>query len=239
MFGRSSKTLASQRAQYYFRVIGFVSKWIKSNYDNIPRRVHVLGHEELFDVVDIIISDIKGRPFEGVEWLTRLPITGEVVLSLIDKSGNSLIDVLSYIGDSRIRRARPIKALPAPTIRRMLKVVRTSFSKTVLTGCWIVLSNSKFIKLAGIDLVIKLMQYTNKPEMIANIFNIPPRSESSWDQAELDTLIQVAERISKDFDQFDSAIVTSAGAFLAEHYKVNMRPLTHDEEVLSIKVREL
>ena len=35
MFGRSSKTLASQRAQYYFRVIGFVSKWIKSNLDPV------------------------------------------------------------------------------------------------------------------------------------------------------------------------------------------------------------
>ncbi|HEU4321891.1 MAG TPA: hypothetical protein VFS21_01970, partial [Roseiflexaceae bacterium] len=221
---------SSNLYQYYY---------VNRKYDNLPRKLNSRENNSSLDLLDIIISIIQNGYNQENEWLMRLTINGEMVTSLINNAGDSAINTLSYIGNTRIRRTLPIKALPAPKIRKILKIARNSIDRSVLTGCWVALSSSKFVKMAGMETMIKLMKYSNKPEFTSNIFNNSPSSKPSWDQDELIILVQVAETISKDPNSFNSAIVTSAGSFLAEHYKVNMPPLTHDEEKLRIKIREL
>jgi hypothetical protein len=136
-------------------------------------------------------------------------------------------------GESSSMRTFSVPSLSASDIQRVLKVMRNSSDTEVLNGGLIILSSSKFVRSAGVDLTLKMMQAGfNRADLAANLFN--RESFEDHNQNDREFITEVAKRILQAPDKYALAITNGASQYLAEYSPSDSQPLLYMEDELKL-----
>jgi hypothetical protein len=199
----------------------------------------------MISVSDAFLShfiDEKELPFD---WLANIPLSNSIIKPLV--SGciklniNFLPKLLNSINNLFFAYHLPYASpLLAQEVNRILKVARKEDSPTLLRGAFLAVSTSKFIKSAGSNLILKLIQNNHADaNLIANVlFKRRYRDPDEIDVKETEIISEVAKNILDNPDSYAFKVVCSAASYLFEREPLHLPPLIHEEEVLNLKVRK-
>ena len=198
------------------------------------------GLVSLVDLIANYINEGKEFPFSWIKYVSFLGMIHTLIvkckdnlpklLKTVNNNFSSFYNISKYIsildGESYSMHTISIPSLSASDIQRVLKVMRNSNDADVLTGGLIVLSSSKFVRSAGVDLTLKMMQASfNRADLAANLFSRESFEEHNRDSRELIT--EIAKRILQSPDEYALAITSGASQYLAEHSSSDSQPLLY------------
>lgn len=199
----------------------------------------------LVSVTEILLDYVvheKPLPFE---WLVNIPLTNETVKFLVKRcvklNSMALPKMLKSISDLLIPHTS--STYPSPLIiqdiNRILKIVRIENDPDTLRGALIALSSSKFIKSAGSDLTLKLIQnnYIDADLISSLLFANRYDSRREIDSKEAKVICTVAKKIITMPSDYSFKVVCSAASYLFESEPLVLQPLIEEEDALMLKVR--
>lgn len=218
-----------------------------------PNYIKVDENGQLVSLVDILIDNIFKQKKLPFDWLINIPFTAHIIRPLVDKcieqhkeSLPKLLDVLSDFHLVRLGRGEP---LHASTMSYILKIARSTDDSKTLTGILIALSTSKFIKLAGSELILKLLRHAhNHANLVNELLFRRYRVDKSGryysnngksDIKELEIIKQVAENILNTPTDYPFKVACAAASYLAEYNPIILQPLQLEEEKLKLQVRDI
>jgi hypothetical protein len=167
--------------------------------------------------------------------------TTEIIRPLVDQCKDCLPKLLSWLSKhnfTHIGRGRP---LTIQRVNQILKIVRESNEPDLLSGAFIALSTSKFIKSAGVDGLLKLCHFDSRNLASTGILFNSREVALFVETQEIDSkenriVEDVAKQIISNPKNFAYRLVCSAAKYLADNSPLNLPPLAKDEEQLKIYV---
>lgn len=198
----------------------------------------------------VSVSDAFLRHFIYAEelpfnWLANIPLANSVVKPLISEciklNSHALPKLLQYINTLFFAYHLPYAPpLLSQEVNRILKIARNENDVSLLRGAFLAVSTSKFIKSAGSDLILKLIQnnHTDANLISSLLFERRYKDSVEIDSKQDKIITEVAKRIINDPGNYAFKVVCSASSYLVEREPLNLPPLIHEEEVLDLKVRK-
>ena len=180
------------------------------------------------------ISSGKALPFP---WLKTITFSTEILRPLVEKcSDESLYQLLSELYKWRFIPFTIGRPLLTPHVHRILKIVRSTDDPVILGGSIIALSTSKFIHIAGIDLLIKMLRSDQTKSDFSNQIFRSRHAYESPDAKDTELLCKLALEILKSPRDYALRIVLAAAEYLAENTTINLPPMLREEEALGLQV---
>lgn len=205
----------------------------------------LLNSGEMVSLSDVFLKHFIGREELPFDWLANIPLASTIIKPLVSgciKLNIKALPKLLTSIDSLFFAFHPPYASPllSQEVNRILKIAREENHPALLRGAFIAISTSKFIKSAGSELILKLIQrnYTDA-NLISNLlFKRRFRDPDEIDLKEAEVLNEVAKKIIDSPNNYAFKVVCSAASYLVEREPLNLPPLLQEEEILNLRVRK-
>ncbi len=215
----------TKASQLYYRRMHFLNP----NPSNI-----LFNNGELVKVTELLARAIYERKDFPFSWLSRMPITSSMIRSLIEKSENNLEDLLSYLGNMPLVQVAGDKSLRASHMQRVLKIVREKNNPFILKGALVALGSSKFLRLAGTELCLKMLQADTSAGTFTQTMFRKGNEEVTAEEREI--INEIAKGIMDSPNNYAFRVNTIAANYLAESAPIILPPLLSLEEELKIHI---
>jgi len=208
-----------------------------SSFTNIAIRKVRLNDENLIDVAEFISHNVREEVKLPYDWMNRIPITTSIIRPLIENCREQLPTLLVFLSERFVERNRYALPLLASDIQRILKIVRNSNDSKVLSGALIALSSSKFLRLAGAKLTLKMINADlTKADFAVPLFNLEKMDKEATNIKEI--INEIAIDILKSPKNYAFKLTLAAASYLAQHSPVNFSPLLTLEHELKLYVSD-
>lgn len=213
-----------------------------SSFMPAPRFVFVSTHGAKPISVEQLLYEkvVYGRELP-YSWLNTLPLPTYTVSKLVEHCKDHLIELMNELS------VHDIYQLPAPLLdsswlrvqdtRRMLSLARRIDDNKQLKAISLVLSNAHFLRLASVDIILKLLKADERSRLAGQLFKqrdtffIEAQDTESLD---LEKRLTLANRIQNEAQQYPFRTCVLAASFMSDHISVGMPPLIQEEEMLGI-----
>jgi hypothetical protein len=176
-------------------------------------------------LIKLLASHLSGdasTPYSDL--VQRMPISTEHIHDLLEVTSEIDPDFLRLIGRLDFRMAVIQRPLRVAYINRILSIARRSDDELVVAGSIISVVGSRFYKLAGVDLLLKML--ANR-EAGAALAQLTFRGQVIGDETRDLTVVQeVARSIMRRPERFELYTVQAATSFWAEHTRGEFPPLS-------------
>ena len=242
--GSSSDNIDSEKL-YRFLFDRFEPFYPYSNH--FHQKYLLLNSGEMLSVSDAFLKHFINEKELPFDWLANIPLANTIIKPLISDciklNSKALPKLLTSINSLFFAYHLPFhyaKPLLSHEVNRILKIARKENDPTLLRGAFIAISTSKFIKSAGLELTLKLIQnnHTDANLITSLLFKPRHRDPDEVDPKEAEILSKVAKEIIDNPSNYAFKVVCSAASYLVEREPLNLPPLLHEEEVLNLKVRK-
>jgi len=206
--------------------------------------IRIEPNGKIFAVIELLIDYVcfhKELPFD---WIKSIPFTSKIIRPLVDgclaKSKDSLPQLLTLFSELHFIHFDLAEPLMASSMNRILKVVRYTNNPKILSGALIALSTSKFIKTAGLSLIIKLISANfNQASLACEILFAQPIIKQDNGNFKQDEIIkEVAQSILAKPESYSLKIVCTAASYLAEQEPISLPALLSQEKELGLQVNK-
>jgi NACHT domain len=218
----------------------YVERYSHGATNFVPTDIKINAKRGFVPVTSLLADSIcKGKkiPFK---WIERILLPPSIIRPLIDKCEQHFHRLLPALNDLNFKLIGDFsgKPLRIQTMRRILKLVRTSNDPRVASGALLALSSSNFLKLAGKDLILKMIKAT-ADDVYANLFFEKRRPYmNSTTTRDVKLCINIAEDIMRSPKEYGLKYVIAAASFLAEHQSINLPPLLQEESTLGLNIQQ-
>ncbi len=206
-----------------------------SSYEPMVIRYVRLNDGNLVDAVKLLASNIcRGDKFPH-DWMDRMPITTSILRPLVENCREQLLTLLVSLSERYVERNIHSSPLLTSDVQRILRIVRNTNDPKVLSGALIALSSSKFLRLAGSQLTLKMIcADLTKADFAVPLFNLENRDKETPDVRE--TLKEIAIGILKSPKDYALKITLASTSYLAQYSPVNVSPLLSMENELKLYI---
>lgn len=198
-----------------------------------------LKNSNLVSVTSLIIDKIRNGKEFPIEWLEEILWTTDIIRPIVEACRNCIPKALKFFYENPFTPdsiTYSTKPLLIQDINRVLSEVRKSEDNKTLAGALIALHSSKFLRVAGVKLTLKMLRASSLHSFIASqIFN--NKYDYVNDNEYGDIIQNVAKAVIEDSKSFSLKIYTSAAAYLAETLPYSLPPLLTLEESLCVTIR--
>jgi hypothetical protein len=206
--------------------------------DLMPKYIRTEEGGDFVAISDLLsqhISNEKELPFP---WLKTISFSTEIIRPLVEKcNGEYLHRLLSELYRWRFIPIAIGRPLLTSDIQRILKIVRKSDDPSILGGSIIALSTSRFLQIAGVDLLIKMIRSgQTKSEFSRQIFRRRDDVSGNPNVKDAKLLYELACEILKSPKDYSLRIVLSAAEYLADNTSISLPPMLREEEDLGLQV---
>ncbi len=120
-------------------------------------------------------------------------------------------------------------------VQRILRIARNTNDPKLLSGALIALSSSKFLRLAGPQLTLKMIRADlTKADFAVPLFNLENRDNELADTKEI--IKEIAIGILESPKDYALKVILAATNYLAQYAPVNFSPLLSMENELKLYV---
>lgn len=164
------------------------------------------------------------------DWLLRMPITSNVIRSMLDDYKEINETFLKNIGTLELKTWPGGRPLRTSQLQRVLAVARRTDDPDVLAGCISAISGSRFIRLGGEDLLLKLLAHIPRGKLVAAlVFRGLEEPEAGTEEI---LLLHLADQVLANAQRFESAVVTAALNFRMGRIQKKLPSLAITEEFI-------
>jgi len=212
--------------------------------DLTPQFVRIEPNGKISSIIELLIDYVcfqKELPFD---WIRYIPFTSKIIRPLVDgclaKHKDSLPQLLTFFSELHFIHFGAGEPLMTPSMNRILKVVRDTNDPKILSGALVALSTSKFIKTAGLSLIIKLISANfNQANLACMIlFAQLPINQDNGNFKQDEIIKKVAQSILAKPENYSLKIVCTAAGYLAEHEPISLPALLSQEKELGLQVNK-
>ena len=140
--------------------------------------------------------------------------------------------VLAGLSQHDVSPAPGVKGMAVQDIQRILGVARRATTADVLSGALAALLGSRFLKLAGVDLTLRMIKAgSTNADLGSRLFS---GSLAGWDAYDVSKLGTIATSILADQGEYSGNVASSAAEYLFETRGVTLPPLLDLEEALGL-----
>ena len=188
------------------------------------------------DLADILIDSINNRGKLPFDWMRTMPLSGEIIRSLVEKCKNYLQEMLDIVGQYRIINLS-VRPLRVQDVQRILKVARHTDSPVTLAGVAAALSNANILRVAETELILKILRADSRDQLAPALFwNLRAAHNelgaASFDK-EIDLIGKVATGVMNSPDDYPFRTVCGAAAFTAQYFPIDQAPLLGSEKLVA------
>jgi hypothetical protein len=206
---------------------------------SIPAYIRKEFNGGFVGIPELLCLHITGKSELPYEWLKRLALNYGLVRPLVDKCNGCLPELLTMLSECRFNFASPGPPLILQSMRKILRIVRSTNDPKVLEGALVALSTSNYLNVAGVELTVKMMSATKTKYMAAlGLFNLRRQEYERHEVKETRLVPDIAKIIVGRPKDFHTSITTAAASYLAEHTPVSLPPLLSMEDELELKVQQ-
>lgn len=214
-------------------------RFIRPYYvEGIPKCVRLEPGGKPVALVEILADSIHHRHDLPFEWMKSMPFSTEVIRPLVEKCKDCLPDLLNVLGKYRFVHA-PTKSLRVQDTQRVLKIARSTDDPNVLAGIATALVSANFLRIAEAEIILKLLRVDSNILLASVLFKTYEVLTEDRDPAsitkEIGLIEEVAQGVLNKPEVYPFQTVCQALDFLAEHSRIELPPLLHEEEKLGIK----
>ena len=209
--------------------------------DATPEYVRLESGIQPVALVDLLAESVRSGSELPYEWLRTMPLSTEVIRSLVEHCRDCLPDLLASLGKRQFTRTGRGVPLRVQDTQRILKIARNTEDPEIITGVAIVLLNASYLRIAKPNLILKILHAAPNTLLGSTLFSVyevqaEDRDPDSFSK-EIKTVEDVAKGILDNPNCYAFQTVCQAASFLAERIQVLFPPLLHEEENLGIRVR--
>jgi len=181
-----------------------------------------------FDLADILADSIsrgKDLPFG---WMKTMPVSGEIIRSLIDKCKDNLPEMLNAVGQYRTSDL-PVKPLRVQDTQRILKIARHTDNPATLAGVASVLLTANFLRIAEPELILNILRSDSAARLSTVLFQNHRLAQDELDTASVGKEVGLIERVARGVmnspDEYPFRTVCGAAKFITQYFPVELMPL--------------
>jgi hypothetical protein len=158
--------------------------------------------------------------------MKTMPLSGEIIRSLVEKCKVYLEKMLDIVGQYRII-SLSVRPLRVQDIQRILKVARHTDSPVTLAGVAAALSNANFLRVAETELILKILRADSGDQLAPALFwNRRADELGAASLAKENGLIEkVARGVMSRPDDYPFRTVCGAAAFIVQYFPIELTPL--------------
>lgn len=185
----------------------------------------------LISVVDSIIKGVNDQT-ACPEWIRKIQLTAHMLRDIIGASKGHLEKTLDFLSKSDFLFYAYGPPLLTPDLQRIIKIARATNEASLLRSINLTLSTSKYIKIAGKELLLKFLRVSKSSRWSnASLFNKRYRLHGDVDNEEIEILDDVAKEILKSPNDFPFFIRCAAADYLVERSPLNLPPLLDSQDM--------
>jgi hypothetical protein len=205
----------------------------------MPTDIKITARGEFVSITSLLADSIcKGKklPFS---WMKRMLMPRSITRPLVDKCEKHLHKLLPAFTKFHFKNTSDVgKPLRVQSMHKILKHVRTSDDPDMIKGALEVIFTSNFIKLAGKELILKMVRASEPDsEFAQSLFGVT-QSTHKLDSKDLLLRLSLAEDITDSPNEYGLKYTTSAANFLAEHRPLALPPLVEEEDKLGLRIQQ-
>ncbi|MEZ4428394.1 MAG: hypothetical protein R3A51_11985, partial [Nannocystaceae bacterium] len=176
-------------------------------------------------------------------WLSRMPVEPGLILEITREYKGDIEQFLSRVSELLIRpRPRWPGALTVQQMQRILKIIRNTDDGKVLYGGFVALAGSSYYKIAGAELICKMLSRSATCEdgrvtrsiINATLFAISAEAMTEDPYAEIRDA--VARNIILSPGEYEISVVQAATEFIAATSRPNLTPIQTMEPTLMVDI---
>jgi hypothetical protein len=209
-------------------------------------RSAIMSHKISFAVPHhVLLEDAKPAPVSKVlidkwtgvaelpfDWMSRIPLTGSLVQAIVREGTGKLDQILAGLSHHDVSPTQKPSGLAVQSIQRVLAAARRAKSEDVLSGALAALLGSRFLKIAGAALTLRMIRASSAtgdlgPRLFAG-------GQADWDAEDRKMLHEIAASILADQGQYSGNVASSAAGYLLETETLVLPPLSEQEERLGL-----
>ena len=204
-----------------------------------PMKVRLALGEELVPVWRVMAKAVEGRlgkvERDACLWIADIPVSRGGVRALVDACGESLAELLRFLGERRVFAYGRESPLRVQDTQRVLKLCRGTEEVGVLGGAATVLMNASFARIAEPELVAKILAAAPGSQLVGRVFGREGQERrrtavGHGAARELGRL--VAERVLAEPEMYATGVVSRAAGFMRETEEFRATPLFEEREDL-------
>ena len=130
-----------------------------------PRRIEeVIAQQEL--------GGLGADERAGIGWLRQMPIPRAVIRPLVELCREDVAGLLRMVGERGVRGRRFAGRLRVQDTQRILKICRQTDDRRVLMGAAEVMTQASFVRIAEVDLVVRLLSAAPSSILVHRVLNV-------------------------------------------------------------------
>jgi hypothetical protein len=188
-----------------------------------PRVVRIEAGAPLVPISRVIASILQGNDASNVNWLRHTPLSPDDVPSVIEACGDIDAALLVKLAAFDFRISPRRTPLKTANLQKILAIARRSNEEDVIAGSIIAVAGSKFLRLSGNDLLLKMLANKRQGRHLAQlIFRglLPGHGPE-----QLSILQALAKGVMGNPKNYEMYTVLAAANFWAEHSRSKLLPL--------------
>ncbi len=202
-----------------------------------PKFIRLENKSELVSIEDIIASCVRSGRSLPFTWIMNSRINIGL-RPLIEQCKDCLPELLEFLGKCEFGNVGMGGSLRVQDTQRILKIARNTEDPAILSGVSVALMVAKFLRLAEVDLIAKILQAKPSARFSRTLFDIydfsiEDRNPSLFSK-ELLTIEQLAKRIFSSPEDYSFYDICRATNFLAERNPTDYPPLLSEESNFGI-----
>jgi hypothetical protein len=206
--------------------------------DLMPKYIRLKEGGDYVAISDLLSKHISTGKELPLPWLKTVSFSTDIIRPLVDKcSIKHLPRLLTELSKWRFIPISTGRPLLTQHVHRILKITRTTDDVAILEGALITLSTSRFLHIADIDLLIKMIRAgQTKLNFSSQIFRRRYEPTGNTDSKDAKLLYGLAREVVRSPKDYSVWTVSSAAEYLAENTSINLPPILREEEDLGLQV---
>jgi hypothetical protein len=206
--------------------------------DLMPKYIRTEEGGDFISISDLLSEHISNENELPFPWLKTISFSTEVIRPLVEKcNGEHLHPLLLELNRWRFIPIAIGRPLLTPHVHRILKMVRMTDDPDILGGSIIALSTSRYLHIAGADLLTKMIRSgRTKTYFLSQIFRSQYDDSGAPNVRDAKLLCELARGVLKSPKDYSRHIVLSAAEYLAENTPINLPPMLGEEEDLELRI---
>lgn len=189
------------------------------------------------DLIDLLILEIQGERLGDYEWVSRIPLSLNLIPPLVSTFKYNLDTLLKWVGKKNYYiSVFQEDRLHVSLQRAILGHVSNSNDPAILRGAFVSLSTSNFVSVAGVNNLLKMLAASKNLPLAAKIFSDRALEQQQVSEKQIHILETVARQILANPEVYGLRLVTIAAKHISEFYPIPTSPIIEQEEELGINV---
>jgi hypothetical protein len=208
--GRGSLRTLSSRLRRSILMTGFST-------GVIPLAIRVKAGEPPVPLIELLSPIVAGHSWEGIDFLRQIPFSTNLLRPLVDRYSHDMVSVLKVVSQLKWRDVGQGPSLRTGSVQRILSIARKTSDEEILRGALIAVSTSRFSKLAGDSLILKMMAAEGGKCLVGRLVFGDNLKAFKTGEATGSVREDLATKIFRDPRDYSFAIVRAAASFSATY----------------------